>query len=145
MGNQLSSLSAFTAEQYQQHLEQLALMQKQQLEQIQLQQQANSTTTANSTHVSIPPSLQAVAQKLISTLVGDFNSFSPPATGPGEYVGPGQRSDRRLGPRHRRPTAGSQTQGGAGPGRRSQRRPLPLRYDNCPAETQISNFEKALT
>lgn len=54
MGNQLSSLSAFTAEQYQQHLEQLALMQKQQLEQIQLQQQANSTTTANSTHVSIP-------------------------------------------------------------------------------------------
>lgn len=54
MGNKLSSLSAFTAEQYQQHLEQLALMQKQQLEQIQLQQQANSTTTANSTHVSIP-------------------------------------------------------------------------------------------
>lgn len=75
MGNKLSSLSAFTAEQYQQHLEQLALMQKQQLEQIQLQQQANSTTTANSTHVSIPPSLQAVAQKLISPLVGDFNSF----------------------------------------------------------------------
>lgn len=71
--------------------------------------------------------------------------FSSPATGPGEYVGPGQRSDRRLGPRHRRPTAGSQTQGGAGPGRRSQRRPLPLRYDNCPAETQVSNFEKALT
>ena len=66
--NKLSSFSAFTAEQYQQHLEQLALMQKQQLEQIQLQQQANSTTTANSTHVSIPPSLQVVTHKLIFSL-----------------------------------------------------------------------------
>lgn len=46
--------SAFTAEQYQQHQEQLALMQKEQLELIQLQQQANSTATANSTHVSFP-------------------------------------------------------------------------------------------
>uniref|UniRef100_A0A8D3A2V4 Enhancer of polycomb homolog n=1 Tax=Scophthalmus maximus TaxID=52904 RepID=A0A8D3A2V4_SCOMX len=44
--------SAFTAEQYQQHQEQLGLMQKQQLEQIQLQQRANSTATANSTRVS---------------------------------------------------------------------------------------------
>ncbi|XP_041804754.1 enhancer of polycomb homolog 1-like isoform X3 [Chelmon rostratus] len=44
--------AAVTAEQYQQHQEQLALMQKQQLEQIQLQQQANSTATANSTHQS---------------------------------------------------------------------------------------------
>lgn len=141
MGNKLSSLSAFTAEQYQQHLEQLALMQKQQLEQIQLQQQANSTTTANSTHVSIPLSRRSWFPLSSVTLT----VFSSPATGPGEYVGPGQRSDRRLGPRHRRPTAGSQTQGGASPGRRSQRRPLPLRYDNCPAETQVSNFEKALT
>lgn len=58
--NKRSSLSAFTAEQYQQHQEQLALMQKEQLEQIQLQQQANSTATANSTHVSIPRSLQVV-------------------------------------------------------------------------------------
>lgn len=56
--NGVSSLSAFTAEQYQQHQEQLALMQKQQLEQIQLQQQANSTATANSTHVSIPQSFR---------------------------------------------------------------------------------------
>lgn len=47
--------SAFTAEQYQQHQEQLALMHKEQLEQVQLQQQANSTATANSTHVSVQP------------------------------------------------------------------------------------------
>lgn len=65
-------------------------------------------------------------------------------TGPGEYVGPGHRSVRRLGPRHRRPTAGSQNQGGASPGRRSQRRPLPLRYDSPPTETQVLNFETAL-
>uniref|UniRef100_A0A665XF29 Enhancer of polycomb homolog n=1 Tax=Echeneis naucrates TaxID=173247 RepID=A0A665XF29_ECHNA len=63
-----------TAEQYQQHQEQLALMQKQQLEQIQLQQQANSTTTANSTVVSILLGLantldQASAQFAASALV----------------------------------------------------------------------------
>ncbi|XP_051718385.1 enhancer of polycomb homolog 1b isoform X2 [Ctenopharyngodon idella] len=38
---------AFTAEQYQQHQEQLALMQKQQLELVQLQQQAGSTAVTN--------------------------------------------------------------------------------------------------
>ncbi|KAK1874571.1 Enhancer of polycomb like 1 [Dissostichus eleginoides] len=44
------------------------------------------------------------------------------------YVGPGQRSVRRLGSRHRRQTAGSENQGGPRPGRRSgERRPLPLR------------------
>lgn len=48
-----SSVSAFTAEQYQQHQEQLSLMHKQQLEQIQQQHQANST--ANSTQVGRPP------------------------------------------------------------------------------------------
>lgn len=47
------SPTAFTAEQYQQHQEQLALMHREQLEQVQLQQQANSTAAANSTHVSL--------------------------------------------------------------------------------------------
>ncbi|XP_073347021.1 enhancer of polycomb homolog 1-like isoform X1 [Pagrus major] len=61
--------AAFTAEQYQQHLEQLALMQKQQLEQIQLQQQANSTTTANSTHGLANTLDQASAQFAASALV----------------------------------------------------------------------------
>lgn len=49
------SPAAFTAEQYQQHQEQLALMHREQLEQVQLQQQANSTAAANSTHVSLLP------------------------------------------------------------------------------------------
>uniref|UniRef100_A0A3P8TCN5 Enhancer of polycomb homolog n=1 Tax=Amphiprion percula TaxID=161767 RepID=A0A3P8TCN5_AMPPE len=63
------SLSAFTAEQYQQHQEQLALMQKQQLEQIQLQQQANSTATANSTQGLANTLDQASAQFAASALV----------------------------------------------------------------------------
>lgn len=122
--------SALTAEQYQQHQEQLALMQKQQLEQIQLQQQANSTTTANSTVVSILWLHLSLSLFLSSpsslTLSLSLSSWTPE---PGEHVGPGQRSVRRLGPRHRRPTAVSENQGGASPGRRSQWRPLPLRYD----------------
>uniref|UniRef100_A0A8C3A6H0 Enhancer of polycomb homolog n=3 Tax=Cyclopterus lumpus TaxID=8103 RepID=A0A8C3A6H0_CYCLU len=62
-------VAAFTAEQYQQHQEQLALMQKQQLEQIQLQQQANSTTTTNSTK-GLPNTLdQAGAQFAASAIV----------------------------------------------------------------------------
>uniref|UniRef100_A0A4W6CPC2 Enhancer of polycomb homolog n=1 Tax=Lates calcarifer TaxID=8187 RepID=A0A4W6CPC2_LATCA len=61
--------SAFTAEQYQQHQEQLALMQKQQLEQIQLQQQANSTATANSTQGLANTLDQASAQFAASALV----------------------------------------------------------------------------
>ncbi|XP_039999394.1 enhancer of polycomb homolog 1-like isoform X1 [Xiphias gladius] len=65
-----SPIAAFTAEQYQQHQEQLALMQKQQLEQIQLQQQANSTATANSTLQGLANTLdQASAQFAASALV----------------------------------------------------------------------------
>ncbi|XP_023124869.2 enhancer of polycomb homolog 1 isoform X2 [Amphiprion ocellaris] len=62
-------IAAFTAEQYQQHQEQLALMQKQQLEQIQLQQQANSTATANSTQGLANTLDQASAQFAASALV----------------------------------------------------------------------------
>uniref|UniRef100_A0A8D3E3B9 Enhancer of polycomb homolog n=1 Tax=Scophthalmus maximus TaxID=52904 RepID=A0A8D3E3B9_SCOMX len=61
-------VAAFTAEQYQQHQEQLGLMQKQQLEQIQLQQRANSTATANSTRVTNTLD-QASAQFAASALV----------------------------------------------------------------------------
>ncbi|XP_041659033.1 enhancer of polycomb homolog 1-like isoform X2 [Cheilinus undulatus] len=61
--------AAFTAEQYQQHQEQLALMQKHQLEQIQQQQQANSTTTANSTHGMANTLDQASAQFAATALV----------------------------------------------------------------------------
>uniref|UniRef100_A0A1A8IYN2 Enhancer of polycomb homolog n=1 Tax=Nothobranchius kuhntae TaxID=321403 RepID=A0A1A8IYN2_NOTKU len=58
---------AFTAEQYQQHQEQLALMHKQQLEQIQHQQQANST--ANSMQSLVNTLDQASAQFAASALV----------------------------------------------------------------------------
>ncbi|XP_049930607.1 enhancer of polycomb homolog 1-like isoform X1 [Epinephelus moara] len=62
-------IAAFTAEQYQQHQEELALMQKQQLEQVQLQQQANSTATTNSTK-GLPNTLdQASAQFAASAVV----------------------------------------------------------------------------
>lgn len=50
------SCSAFTAEQYQQHQQQLALMQKQQLAQIQQQQQVNSNS-ANASQVRDLPVL----------------------------------------------------------------------------------------
>ena len=62
-----------------------------------------------------------------------INSFPLlPLPGSVSYVGPGQRSVRRLGSRHRRQTAGSENQGGPRPGRRSgERRPLPLRYANA--------------
>lgn len=49
---------------------------------------------------------------------------------PGKYIGPGQCSVCRLGPRDRRPTAGSENQGGART--RSQWCPLPLRYNGFP-------------
>nr|XP_046265543.1 enhancer of polycomb homolog 1-like isoform X2 [Scatophagus argus] len=62
-------VAAFTAEQYQQHQEQLALMQKDQLEQIQLQQQANSTSVANSTHGQANTLDQASAQFAASALI----------------------------------------------------------------------------
>ncbi|TNN47680.1 Enhancer of polycomb 1 [Liparis tanakae] len=62
-------VAAFTAEQYQQHQEQLALMQKQQLEQIQLQQHANSNATTHSTK-GLPNTLdQAGAQFAASAIV----------------------------------------------------------------------------
>ncbi|CAB1423257.1 unnamed protein product [Pleuronectes platessa] len=64
-----SPIAALTAEQYQQHQEQLALMQKQQLEQIQLQQKANSTNTANSTLGLANTLDQASAQFAASALV----------------------------------------------------------------------------
>ncbi|XP_034468510.1 enhancer of polycomb homolog 1-like isoform X1 [Hippoglossus hippoglossus] len=64
-----SPIAALTAEQYQQHQEQLALMQKQQLEQIQLQQKANSTNTANSTLGLANTLDQAKAQFAASALV----------------------------------------------------------------------------
>ncbi|XP_068426683.1 enhancer of polycomb homolog 1-like isoform X2 [Clinocottus analis] len=62
-------VAVFTAEQYQQHQEQLALMQKLQLEQMQLQQQANSTASTNSTKG--PPNTldQAGAQFAASAIV----------------------------------------------------------------------------
>uniref|UniRef100_A0A3B5AVR6 Enhancer of polycomb homolog n=1 Tax=Stegastes partitus TaxID=144197 RepID=A0A3B5AVR6_9TELE len=68
-GGQPYGSQPFTAEQYQQHQEQLALMQKQQLEQIQLQQQANSTATANSTQGLANTLDQAGAQFAASALV----------------------------------------------------------------------------
>ncbi|XP_026230588.1 enhancer of polycomb homolog 1-like isoform X2 [Anabas testudineus] len=61
--------AAFTAEQYQQHQEELALMQKQQLEQVQLQQQTNSNATANSTQSRANTLDQASAQFAASALV----------------------------------------------------------------------------
>ncbi|XP_034090966.1 enhancer of polycomb homolog 1-like isoform X1 [Gymnodraco acuticeps] len=61
--------AAFTAEQYQQHLEQLALMQKLQLEQVQLQLKANSTATTNSTKGLSHTLDQASAQFAASALV----------------------------------------------------------------------------
>uniref|UniRef100_A0A3P9HVC4 Enhancer of polycomb homolog n=1 Tax=Oryzias latipes TaxID=8090 RepID=A0A3P9HVC4_ORYLA len=83
-----TAAAAFTAEQYQQHQEELALMHKQQLEQAQLQQHANST--ANSTKVSLTgstASLQSSAQLNLLTLY---------PTEPGEHAGPGQCSVCRL-------------------------------------------------
>ncbi|XP_048366612.1 enhancer of polycomb homolog 1 isoform X2 [Sphaerodactylus townsendi] len=60
---------AFTAEQYQQHQQQLALMQKQQLAQIH-QQQANSNSSANSAQGFISKTLDSVsAQFAASALV----------------------------------------------------------------------------
>ncbi|MEE6467112.1 hypothetical protein FKM82_007140 [Ascaphus truei] len=60
---------AFTAEQYQQHQQQLALMQKQQLAQIH-QQQANNNSSANTSQVFISKTLDSVsAQFAASALV----------------------------------------------------------------------------
>ncbi|XP_059201252.1 enhancer of polycomb homolog 1-like isoform X2 [Centropristis striata] len=62
-------VAVFTAEQYQQHLDELAMMQKQQLEQVQLQQQANSTATTNSTKGLSNTLDQASAQFAATALV----------------------------------------------------------------------------
>ncbi|KAM7390141.1 hypothetical protein PAMA_008355 [Pampus argenteus] len=63
-------VSVFTAEQYQQHQEQLALMQKQQLEQSQQQQQANNSATSINTQALVAKTLdQASAQFAASALV----------------------------------------------------------------------------
>uniref|UniRef100_A0A3P9JAG3 Enhancer of polycomb homolog n=1 Tax=Oryzias latipes TaxID=8090 RepID=A0A3P9JAG3_ORYLA len=62
-----TAAAAFTAEQYQQHQEELALMHKQQLEQAQLQQHANST--ANSTKSLANMLDQASAQFAASAVV----------------------------------------------------------------------------
>ncbi|XP_071340739.1 enhancer of polycomb homolog 1-like isoform X2 [Trachinotus anak] len=60
----------FTAEQYQQHREQLALMQKQQLEQSQQQQQANIPATTTNTQALVSKTLdEASAQFAASALV----------------------------------------------------------------------------
>ncbi|XP_014013022.1 enhancer of polycomb homolog 1 isoform X3 [Salmo salar] len=75
-------VTAFTAEQYQQHQEQLALMQKQQLEQIQQQQQAQqqqaqqqantdpSSTTTTST--APPPNTQCIISKTLDSASAQF-------------------------------------------------------------------------
>uniref|UniRef100_A0A4W5QC16 Enhancer of polycomb homolog n=1 Tax=Hucho hucho TaxID=62062 RepID=A0A4W5QC16_9TELE len=70
-------VTAFTAEQYQQHQEQLALMQKQQLEQIQQQQQAQqqantdpSCTTTTST--APPPNTQCIISKTLDSASAQF-------------------------------------------------------------------------
>ncbi|XP_029385243.1 enhancer of polycomb homolog 1-like isoform X2 [Echeneis naucrates] len=63
-------VQVFTAEQYQQHREQLALMQKQQLEQSQQQQQANNPATTTNTQALVSKTLdQASAQFAASALV----------------------------------------------------------------------------
>nr|XP_015810990.2 enhancer of polycomb homolog 1 isoform X1 [Nothobranchius furzeri] len=68
-GPATAPINVFTAEQYQQHREQLALMQKQQLEQSQ-QQQTNSSTTAPNTQALVSKTLdQASAQFAASALI----------------------------------------------------------------------------
>ncbi|KAK6492244.1 enhancer of polycomb-like protein 1-like isoform X1 [Huso huso] len=62
-GARSTPIVAFTAEQYQQHQQQLALMQKQQLAQIQ-QQQANSVSATNST--------QGLASKMLDSISAQF-------------------------------------------------------------------------
>lgn len=124
-------MPAYTYEQYQQHQEQLSLMHKQQLEQVQLQQQGSSSTAANPSHVSPSHQLRRRTRLrfLLSSLTG---GCSPPPAEPGAHAGPGQSSVCCLGPRHHRPTARSENKGGVRPWRRSERRPLPLRYCDCP-------------
>lgn len=121
---------AYTYEQYQQHQEQLSLMHKQQLEQVQLQQQVGGSAATNASHVSIARPNAAPCPPPVA----DWTCpppFSPPPE-PGTHAGPGQSSVRRLGPHHRRPAARSENEGGFGPRRWSERCPLPLRYRGRP-------------
>uniref|UniRef100_A0A8C7MTB5 Enhancer of polycomb homolog n=1 Tax=Oncorhynchus kisutch TaxID=8019 RepID=A0A8C7MTB5_ONCKI len=73
--------TAFTAEQYQQHQEQLALMQKQQLEQIQqqqqaqqqqAQQQANTDPSSTTTSTAPPPNTQCIISKTLDSASAQF-------------------------------------------------------------------------
>ncbi|XP_021418773.2 enhancer of polycomb homolog 1 isoform X2 [Oncorhynchus mykiss] len=68
-------ITAFTAEQYQQHQEQLALMQKQQLEQIQHQQQTQPNTDPSSTtttSTATPPNTQCIISKTLDSASAQF-------------------------------------------------------------------------
>lgn len=58
---------AFTAEQYQQHQEQLALMQKQQIEQVQLQQQAAVTAVPHNTKSLVSKMIDAASAQLAAS------------------------------------------------------------------------------
>uniref|UniRef100_A0A3B4UBA9 Enhancer of polycomb homolog n=1 Tax=Seriola dumerili TaxID=41447 RepID=A0A3B4UBA9_SERDU len=70
IGSAPTPVHVFTAEQYQQHQEQLAIMQKQQLEQSQQQQQANIPATTTNTQALVSKTLdQASAQFAASALV----------------------------------------------------------------------------
>ncbi|KAK2859719.1 hypothetical protein Q5P01_004339 [Channa striata] len=71
MGSAPTPVNVFTAEQYQQHQEQLALMHKQQLEQSQQQQQqANNSATTTNTQALVSKTLnQANAQFAASALI----------------------------------------------------------------------------
>ncbi|KAK6292895.1 hypothetical protein J4Q44_G00363960 [Coregonus suidteri] len=69
-------VTAFTAEQYQQHQEQLSLMQKQQLEQIQQQQQAqqqvNTDPSSTTTSTAPPPNTQCIISKTLDSASAQF-------------------------------------------------------------------------
>lgn len=127
--------AVFTAEQYQQHQEQLALMQKQQLEQSRQQQTTtnnnNTTTTATTTTANTQVSLNEWTDNLKKQL----NAIPPPLDqfqfggrsaevkcmlfhtfsflyGTGSHldycaqdIGPGQRSVCCFSPRHNGPAA----------------------------------------
>lgn len=95
------SPTAFTAEQYQQHQEQLALMHREQLEQVQLQQQANSTAAANTSHVSLLANTHTRSSRVAAC---SLSNRPPPSlfhSGSGQHCGPGQRPVRRLRRHHR--------------------------------------------
>uniref|UniRef100_A0A3B3CYX0 Enhancer of polycomb homolog n=1 Tax=Oryzias melastigma TaxID=30732 RepID=A0A3B3CYX0_ORYME len=89
-----TATAAFTAEQYQQHQEELALMHKQQLEQAQLQQHANSTSLVNmldQASAQFAASAVVTAEQLLALktkddlgLGGGVNGVIPPS---GVYKG----------------------------------------------------------